>query len=286
MLYSFKKKLMKTLFIGLIFTIIILIFFSYEESTSTHYKKSINQDYMITGDNLIRTIFDLQAIGDRTSWLGQHKTSKYIQNRLLEIGLVPSRHVYSFNGMEWENISIELKGKENNNSKIIIMAHYDSTSKGMSNYSPGADDNGSGVAVLLEFANVLKNQFFNTDIQLVFFSNEENGREGSKSFASQLRAKGIQTKGILNIDIVGYNNSTALFSREIIDVSFGEYPFKKKIKMLMKMMYNFGMLLLENKKELKIIARTEDNHLIPNEKNSQVNESNRFIKWKIGDACA
>ncbi|MBU1709424.1 MAG: M20/M25/M40 family metallo-hydrolase [Proteobacteria bacterium] len=236
-----------------------------------------------TGQNeLKQTLLDLQAMGERQSWAGQSKASEYLKRRINQLGLTPVRQVYSYEGQEWENLWMTLPGTAKTASRIIVFAHFDSTSRGLSGDAPGADDNGSGVAVLLEIAKLLGRQPLNNDVQVVFFSNEEDGHEGSKAFASQLRREGVPVIGVLNIDIVGYNNPTALFSKKVIDVLAGELPTMKKSKMILKMAYNLGTRLIEKEKVFVVAGRSEDKTLQPKEKPSQL----EVIKWKFGDSCA
>jgi Zn-dependent M28 family amino/carboxypeptidase len=81
----------------------------------------------------------------------------------------------------WHNIVVDLKGTERPREVLIIGAHFDAVPG-----SPGADDNGSGTAALLEVARVLKGVPLKRSVRLVFFNLEEIGLRGS---AEHVRAR-------------------------------------------------------------------------------------------------
>jgi len=71
--------------------------------------------------------------------------------------------------------------------------------------SPGADDNATGVAVLIEAARVLSGLSFDFDVYFVAFQAEELGLIGSAAFADSLAGAGTEIYGVLNMDMLGYN---------------------------------------------------------------------------------
>jgi len=78
----------------------------------------------------------------------------------------------------FNNIIAELPGKDLAHEILLVGAHYDAAPG-----APGADDNGTGVAALLELARVLKDRPLKRSVRLVFFTLEEVGLEGSKVHA-------------------------------------------------------------------------------------------------------
>ena len=86
----------------------------------------------------------------------------------------------------------------------IICGHLDSISPEPETEAPGAEDNGSGAASVLEAARLLAP--FDTDhtIYFICFSAEEEGLIGSEHFASQAELQGLDIRGVLNLDMVGY----------------------------------------------------------------------------------
>ncbi|HOV98844.1 MAG TPA: M28 family peptidase [Bacteroidota bacterium] len=84
--------------------------------------------------------------------------------------------------------------------KIIVSAHYD-----VAKNSPGANDNGSGVAVALALLNYFKDQDMKHSLEVCFFDQKENGLFGSINYIKQfaIAAKHI---ALLNLDVVGSGN--------------------------------------------------------------------------------
>lgn len=236
-------------------------------------------------DRIRQTIINLEGMLERKSWEGQAKTSGYIKKRIRIIGLEPQVHTYRHNNKEWENVSVVFSGRNVSNSRIVIVAHYDSTSRGLSTVAPGADDNATGVAALFELSHFMGNKKLNSTVQLVFLADEEHGRQGSKAFAKMLRQKNAQLIGVLNVDGIGYNNQMALFSKEIIRVFTGELPIKRKAKMIGKMIFNAGIRILFGKKTLKVVARNEDQHLMPNMQKLKIGDLDERVKWILDDEC-
>ena len=87
---------------------------------------------------------------------------------------------------------------------LLIGAHYDTVSG-----SPGADDNASGLVVLLEVASLLRAQPLVRPIWLVAFCLEEQDRLGSQAFASRLKAEGRELAGAIILECVGFARSEA-----------------------------------------------------------------------------
>jgi Zn-dependent M28 family amino/carboxypeptidase len=87
---------------------------------------------------------------------------------------------------------------------LLIGAHYDTVSG-----SPGADDNASGLVVLLEVASRLRAQPLARPIWLVAFCLEEQDRLGSQAFASRLKAEHRELAGAIVLECVGFARSEA-----------------------------------------------------------------------------
>lgn len=145
-----------------------------------------------------------------------------------------------------DNISVELEsfnktgknviatqlGKTNPNDIYIVCAHYDT----VADYC--ADDNASGTVAILEIARILSTQCLDNTIVYAFWDEEEIGLKGSANYASKAKNRGDDIKGVLNIDMMGYDgngdnkfdidvrniaNSVAM-KNDILDV-FGSYSF-------------------------------------------------------------
>jgi hypothetical protein len=110
-----------------------------------------------------------------------------------------------------ENLICPVYYDPDNPTTWIISAHYDHLGSTNSTYYPGADDNASGVALLLELANLIKSsvQQFPMNITLAFFSAEEQGLLGSRYFVHHSPLFNSDIERCLNFDMVGFvkNNS-------------------------------------------------------------------------------
>lgn len=105
-----------------------------------------------------------------------------------------------------QNIVATLQGTGSHPGVIVIGAHYDSRSidpLSGSSYAPGANDNGSGVAALLETARVLSSREWSQTIVFVAFAAEEQNRLGSTHFVTNRLLAGWRIDGMLSVDIVG-----------------------------------------------------------------------------------
>jgi hypothetical protein len=92
---------------------------------------------------------------------------------------------------------------------VMIGAHYDSyCTNDPLNHAPGADDNASGVALVLEAARILADQPLRKTIMFVAFSAEEQWMFGSGYLADQVYAGGIELEAMFNYDMVAYTADT------------------------------------------------------------------------------
>lgn len=87
---------------------------------------------------------------------------------------------------------------------ILICGHYDSRSEDPENNAPGADDNASGVAVILEAARVLRSTEASGRIVYAVMGGEEQGLWGSSACAQIAQAENWPVALVLNLDMVGY----------------------------------------------------------------------------------
>ena len=141
----------------------------------------------------------------------------YIMGQFEEISAASQQRLVTFHqpfNVTWANVSSEQKnviaylpGTEINAGTIVLGAHYDSISLDFedgSAYAPGANDNGSGVAALIELARVLSTRQHRTTIMFVAFAAEEVNRRGSVAFVDgYVQGRGVGVDAMLNLDIIG-----------------------------------------------------------------------------------
>jgi hypothetical protein len=111
---------------------------------------------------------------------------------------------YDVKGRTYRNIIAERRGTLEPDRILIVGAHYD-TVEG----TPGADDNASGVAVLLELARLHTATHFRKTVRFVAFTLEEppffrSRQMGSRVYARSLKERGEQVEGMLCLEMVGY----------------------------------------------------------------------------------
>ena len=156
---------------------------------------------------LLNTLKEMEAWGDRTTWEKQNDVADALYSRLKQNrGLDVFFHRYQVGNQTFKNVVARIPGKKDPGAVLIFCAHYDSHPDGLAagGRAPGADDNATGVAVLLEGARVLAGKSVDNSLELVFFSNEEQDHKGSKAYVKDLTAQGRIVKGVINIDTIGY----------------------------------------------------------------------------------
>jgi Zn-dependent M28 family amino/carboxypeptidase len=128
---------------------------------------------------------------------GHFYVREYLRQELGKWGKVES-HFFSFQGKAHENLILDLP---NNSQKppILIGAHYDTVPG-----SPGADDNGTGLAVLLELARFFRQNQANYPIRLVAFDLEEYGLLGSIAYSEKLKQTKQDLRLMLSLEMLGY----------------------------------------------------------------------------------
>jgi len=103
------------------------------------------------------------------------------------------------------NVIATLKGTENPEIVYVVSSHYDSNAS-----SPGADDDSSATAALLEAARVLAKRPLPATVIFASFTGEESGLLGSREFVRVAREKGLRIVGALNNDMIGWANDYRL----------------------------------------------------------------------------
>lgn len=131
-------------------------------------------------------------------------TAAYIESELNAIGLTVTRESYSINGQPIDNLVVNVPGTRRSNDIVILGAHYDSTPT-----TPGADDNGSAVAVLIETARLLRDISPRSTLRFVAFACEESPYFHTDEMGSMIHARGCTKRGenvvaMLCLEMVGY----------------------------------------------------------------------------------
>ena len=110
------------------------------------------------------------------------------------------------------NVVAELKGSTRPDDLVVVGGHMDSIAYDNDTNAPGADDNASGSAGVLELAHVLADTHPEATIRFVLFSGEEQGLYGSKAYVEVLKKNGElgKVKAMLNLDMIAFDKSGPL----------------------------------------------------------------------------
>jgi len=137
--------------------------------------------------------------GDRSSSAAQAAAAAYIRGELESYGYsVTSQPVASS-----ENLIATRVGSVQPGAEFVLGAHFDTVAG-----SPGADDNASSVAAVLEAARILADEPVASTVHFVFFALEEFGYQGSEAYAGALAAQGRNVVGMISLDMIGYTCHT------------------------------------------------------------------------------
>lgn len=163
----------------------------------------------LTRDRLAAHVGRLAGeIGERNMWRPDSlaAAADYIESEFRALGFPVASQAYRVSSPAGpaRNLEIEIRGSGGPGEIVVIGAHYDSVPG-----SPGANDNGSGVAALLEMARLLKGGSFPRSLRLVAFVNEEppfftTGEMGSQVYARRARERGERVTAMLSLETIGY----------------------------------------------------------------------------------
>jgi hypothetical protein len=147
-----------------------------------------------------------ERIGERNIWKYRNlnASAHYIEKVATELGYEVKKQEYKVENVPVENLEWEIIGVSHPEEIILVGAHYDSVSG-----SPGANDNASGVAAVLEIARLLKRETLSRTIRFVTFVNEEppffqTDKMGSRIYASRSRQRGEKIVAMLSLETIGY----------------------------------------------------------------------------------
>jgi photosystem II stability/assembly factor-like uncharacterized protein len=109
----------------------------------------------------------------------------------------------------WDNVWARKRGRGGAAGTVLVCAHYDSISELSSIEdpdapAPGADDNATGVAAVLEFARASEGHDYRRDVIFVCYSGEELGLYGSSHFAGKMASAHEPLLAVLNADMISY----------------------------------------------------------------------------------
>ena len=152
----------------------------------------------------VRTLAD--EIGPRDVFVPDklNAAADYIRTFWEKIGHQVSAQTFSVQNVECQNLAIEIPGRSKPGEIVLVGAHYDTVS-----WAPGANDNGSAVAALLELSRLFSTESPSRTLRFVAFTNEEPPFFKSSSMGSLVYAKACQKRkenivGMVCLETIGY----------------------------------------------------------------------------------
>jgi len=167
----------------------------------------LSAEEQLTRGNLERHVEALAGhIGERNVWHPEAlaAAARYIRETLAGEGYEVRAQRFESEGVTLENLEVELRGETAPAEIIVLGAHYDSYAG-----TPGANDNASGVAALLEIARLLADNRYPRTLRLVAFANEEppffySDAMGSALYARRSRERGERIEAMLALETIGW----------------------------------------------------------------------------------
>ncbi len=129
---------------------------------------------------------------------------RYLEQAFREMGYAVAVQEFVVDEKKVKNLEIELRGKSRAGEMVIVGAHYDSVFG-----CPGANDNATGTAALLEIARVMAGRKLPRTVRFVAFVNEEppffqTRQMGSRVYARRARQRSEKIVAMLSLETIGY----------------------------------------------------------------------------------
>lgn len=174
----------------------------------------------ISTQQLVSYVQTLESFGTRNTMsetnrddYGVGAARLWLYNEFLRVGngrlqIEADSFPLTLNGIttEQQNIIATLPGNGSVPGAVVLVAHYDSRAgdvfDGVSR-APGANDNASGVAAMLEIARLLSSQEWNMDVIFIAFAAEEQGTHGSLNFVTENLIQQLGITAVFDNDIIG-----------------------------------------------------------------------------------
>ena len=146
------------------------------------------------------------TIGERNLWSygALEQAAQYISTQLTANGYTPRRQTFELAKLPLSNVEAVLEGTTRGAEIVVVGAHYDTVVG-----CPGANDNATGVAAVLELAQRFSRRPQPRTIRYVAFVNEEppffqTAHMGSAVYANALRLRDERVVGMLSLETMGY----------------------------------------------------------------------------------
>lgn len=165
---------------------------------------SLSADERLLREELRADVHTIAAqIGERnmSRYAALNAALTFIDDSLTKTGLRPRRDSYAINNLQCHNLETEISGTDTD--LVVIGAHYDSVFG-----SPGANDNGTGVAALLALARRFSGKSPGRTMRFVAFVNEEppyfqTAQMGSAVYASRCKQRRDHITAMISLETIG-----------------------------------------------------------------------------------
>ncbi len=232
-------------------------------------------------DNLYNHVEQLSVrIGDRHLWKERSldEAAEYIETTLATVGYSVQRQTFGCYGRSVSNLIAEKPGK--GDGVVVIGAHYDTVPG-----SPGADDNASAVAVMIEAARLSREIPIKKNLTFVAFANEEPPCFGSPNMGSMVYAKSLKRSGVA-LDVMICLEMLGYFRKD----ERQKYPFPgmeliyPKTADFLAVVGNFGSrrYVSSLKRGIKRNAAIDVRALVAPEQVAGINRSDHSAFWHHG----
>jgi len=190
-----NRKLKGVLFLlGIFFVAFLLLSYWYMMECEGNWRgepleKKMKTELVEIRKNMESDIEYLQNLGPRNSendksYKQLRQCEEWIKQRWESQGYVVKKYAFSIKGKEYSNLEIEIKGSTLPSEIIVISAQYDTLPD-----SPGANNNGSGMAILFQLSQLLRKHTPDRTLRLLNFVNEEDPFFGTEMMGSYQYAK-------------------------------------------------------------------------------------------------
>lgn len=165
----------------------------------------------------LQTDLTLLARPRHAQWdpLGLLAVRALLRERLGALGDL-EEHPFQQGTTKGINLILKLPGQRPRLPPLLVGAHYDGAPQ-----TPGADDNASGVAALLELASRWRAEPPRRPVWLVAFDQEEEGLVGSRALAQRLRADGQPLHLMVSLEMLAYTSSTQRYPHPAMNWLYG-----------------------------------------------------------------
>lgn len=154
----------------------------------------------VSETNLFTDLSLVEGIRHRNTGLNHLlEVRDFISDQFNNLGLDAENTEFNYQGFLAKNYIGKIEGTDSDGEVYILCGHYDTVSN-----SPGADDNGTSVAGMLEAARILSQYNFKKTIKFISFDLEELGLIGSINYVENNLLNAETIKGVLNFEMIGY----------------------------------------------------------------------------------